>query len=103
KLSDGITPAGAQTQDLIGLCRDAGTLTCSSDLGTIKFDDPLTSGADPNDPSTWTVETVTDYSYNASSYAVKGIDFSANYNHTFDNGDMLNTRLIATKTFSQKV
>ena len=92
-LKNGITPAGGQTQDLLALCRAAGTMTCSNALGSAIFADAALTD----------VLSVTDLSYNARSYKVKGIDFSANYNHEFANADTLNVRLIATKTISQYV
>jgi len=98
-LKNGIAPAGAQLQTLIADCRELGQAECSTDLGSIVFDADSMGG----DPSTWTVQEAHEGSYNASSYKVKGIDFSLSYNHTFDGGDMISARALATKTFHQKV
>ncbi len=111
KLKNGITPAGGQTQDLINACKaietpGAAPTLCSMTLGSVIFDDPATDGNPATvlaDPSTWTVQSITDLSYNAASYKVKGIDFSMNYNHQFANMDSINVRLLATKTISQWV
>ena len=93
KLKNGITPAGGQLQDMLALCRQMGGMTCTTSLGTAIF----------NDAALQDVQSVTEYSYNARSYKVKGIDFSANYSHEFANADSVNIRVIATKTISQFV
>ena len=56
-LKNGITPAGGQTQDLLALCRAAGTMTCSNALGSAIFADAALTD----------VLSVTDLSYNARS------------------------------------
>ena len=68
-------------------------MTCSTSLGSAIFADAALTD----------VQSVTDLSYNARSYKVKGIDFSVNYSHEFANADTVNVRLIATKTISQYV
>ena len=94
-LKNGITPAGGQLQDILRACRTSGNANSAACDGIVLDDpaNPLNSG----------IASVIEGSYNATSYKVKGIDFSANYNHEFNNADTVNVRLIATKTISQWV
>ncbi|HKJ72961.1 MAG TPA: TonB-dependent receptor, partial [Alphaproteobacteria bacterium] len=97
-LKDGIAPGGGQQTALLDACRQVNADTCTTDLGTVDWLTPR--GADP---ATWQWFNLYEGSYNASSYKVKGIDFSLTYNHQFANMDNVNVRVLATKTISQVV